>query len=167
MAVLLDETPVTDSTSVSVDSIPEMGIDPGYDVYVKTDSDGVITEINSSAFIADTTGWTLIDNGSGDKYHHAQGNYLDEPITDYRGIYNYKLVDGKPVLRTDEDKEPETAKLDAISEIASLKSQLADTDYIAAKIAEGAATKEEYADKLAEREAWRVRINELQERYGI
>ena len=142
-------------------------IDSGYSVYVKTNSDGVITEVNSSAFISDTTGWTYIDKGDGDKYHHAQGNYFSTPIMDMTGIYNYKLVDGKPVLRTDEDKAPEVAKINASVEITSLKKKLADTDYIAAKIAEGADTKEEYAEKLAERESWRVRINELQEQYGL
>ena len=47
-------------------------------------------------------------------------------------------------------------------EIAELKAKLAATDYISAKIAEGAATREEYAEKLAERAAWRARINELE-----
>lgn len=142
-------------------------IEFSYSVYVKTNSDGVITEVNSSAFISDTTGWTYIDKGDGDKYHHAQGNYFDIPIIDGQGIYNYKLVDGKPVLRTEEDKSPEAARINACAEISSLKKKLADTDYIAAKIAEGAATKEEYTEKLAERESWRSRINELQDTYGL
>lgn len=46
--------------------------------------------------------------------------------------------------------------------IAELKQKLAETDYIAAKIAEGAATHEEYADMIAQRQAWRDEINELQ-----
>ena len=33
------------------------------------------------------------------------------------------------------------------------------TDYIAAKIAEGKATQEEYAEKIAERQTWRDDIN--------
>ena len=49
-------------------------------VYVKVDNSGYITEINSSAFLSDTTGWTEIDQGQGDKYHHAQGNYLPGPM---------------------------------------------------------------------------------------
>lgn len=159
---VIENESTTETTSTELE-----GIDFSYSVYVKTNSDGVITEINSSAFISDTTGWTYIDKGDGDKYHHAQGNYFDTPIMDEQGIYNYKLVDGKPVLRTEEDKSPETAKINAYAEISSLKKKLADTDYIAAKIAEGAATKEEYAEKLTERESWRARINELQEQYGL
>ena len=158
---------VEDESTTEAPSMEFEEIDFSYSVYVKTNSDGVITEVNSSAFISDTTGWTYIDKGDGDKYHHAQGNYFDMPIMDDQGIYNYKLVDGKPVLRTEEDKSPETAKINACAEIYSLKKKLADTDYIAAKIAEGAATKEEYAEKLAERESWRARINELQEQYGL
>ena len=37
--------------------------------------------------------------------------------------------------------------------------KLSSTDYIAAKIAEGKATQEEYADKIAERQQWRDDIN--------
>ena len=138
-----------------------------YIVYVKPDENGIITAINSSAFISDTTSWIEIDEGDGDRFHHAQNHYLPVGLIDENGIYSYKLVDGKPVLRTEEDKSPETAKINAYAEISSLKKKLADTDYIAAKIAEGAATKEEYAEKVSERESWRARINELQEQYGL
>lgn len=132
-----------------------------YIVYVKTDSSGVITAINSSAFISGD-GWTEIDCGEGDKFHHAQGNYLERGLTGDDGIYNYKLVDGVPVLRPDTEKAPERARLAAALEIAELKQKLRETDYISAKIAEGAATREEYAEKLAERAKWRTRINELE-----
>ena len=132
-----------------------------YKVYVRTDSGGIITDINSSAFISGD-GWTEIDCGEGDRFHHAQGNYLERGLTGVDGIYNYKLVDGIPVLRSDDEKAPERAQIAAQAEISLLKRKLADTDYIAAKIAEGAATREEYADKLVERAAWRARINELE-----
>ena len=61
-----------------------------YIVYVKTDNANRIIAANSSAFIQDTTGWSEIDSGFGDKYHHAQGNYFDKPLCDERGIYRYK-----------------------------------------------------------------------------
>lgn len=134
-----------------------------YKVYVKTNTDGIITAINSSAFLSDTTGWTEIDEGSTDKYHHAQGHYLDNPIVDDFGLYNYKLVDNKLVERTAEDKQPDIDKINAKAEITQLKQKLIDTDYIGIKIGEGVATKEEYSDKLIERATWRFRINELEE----
>ncbi len=39
------------------------------------------------------------------------------------------------------------------------EARLTATDYIAAKIAEGKATKTEYADKIAQRQQWRDDIN--------
>lgn len=46
--------------------------------------------------------------------------------------------------------------------IAELKQKLAETDYIVLKIAEGSATKKEYAEKIAQRQAWRTEINDLE-----
>lgn len=61
-----------------------------------------------------------------------------------------------------EKSEEEKAAEAKEKRIEELKKKLAETDYIAAKIAEGAATKEEYADVLAQRQAWRDEINQLQ-----
>ena len=133
-----------------------------YKVYVKVDENGIIIAINSNAFLTDTTNWIEIDEGIGDKYHHAQNHYLPAGLTDENGIFNYKLADGKPELRTAEEKAPELERVTTAQEITELKAKLAATDYIAAKIAEGAATREEYAEELAERAAWRARINELE-----
>ena len=47
--------------------------------------------------------------------------------------------------------------------ILDRESRLTSTDYIAAKIAEGKATQEEYADKIAERQTWRDDINAAQD----
>ena len=55
-----------------------------------------------------------------------------------------------------------TAEADA-ERVRFLKSQLAGTDYIAAKIAEGSATVEEYAGQIAQRQAWRQEITGLEE----
>ena len=46
--------------------------------------------------------------------------------------------------------------------VCALLQQLKNTDYVAAKIAEGAATKEEYAKIIANRQKWRDEINLLQ-----
>ena len=43
--------------------------------------------------------------------------------------------------------------------ILDREGKLSSTDYIAAKIAEGKATKNEYADKIAQRQQWRDDIN--------
>lgn len=74
-------------------------------VYVKTDSDNVITEINSDIFLHTVEGYILIDEGEGDKYAHAQGNYLEHGLMDESGRYNYKLLDGKVIELTEAEKE--------------------------------------------------------------
>ena len=89
-----------------------------YIVYVKVDESNRVTSINSSAFLTDVTGWTGIDSGYGDKYHHAQGNYLPGPLYDERGICRYKLVNGRTVERTQEEMDadyvpPEVKPTDA------------------------------------------------------
>ena len=43
--------------------------------------------------------------------------------------------------------------------ILDREARLTATDYIAAKIAEGKATQEDYADKIAQRQTWRDDIN--------
>lgn len=74
-----------------------------YIVYVKTDDANRIIAVNSSAFLRNTDGWTQIDSGYTQRYHHAQGNYFDKPIYDDRGLCRYKLKDGKPVERTQDE----------------------------------------------------------------
>lgn len=65
-----------------------------YIVYVKQNDSGYVTHVNSSAFLSDPSGWVQIDEGTGDRHHHAQGNYLGGPIRTMGGAYRYKLVEG-------------------------------------------------------------------------
>lgn len=69
-------------------------------VYVKTDQKKNIIGVNSSAFVSSDWG-IKIDEGAGDKYRHAQGNYFDNPIYTDDSIPRYKLVDGHAVERTE------------------------------------------------------------------
>ena len=84
-------------------------------------------------------------------------------MTDENGIYNYKIVDGRIAERTEADKYPELSRINSQREMGKLKVKLAQTDYIAAKIAEGSATVEEYSEEIRKRREWRARINELEE----
>ena len=70
-----------------------------------------------------------------------------------------RLIDGEIFLgKTGAET---TAEANA-ERVRFLKSRLAGTDYIAAKIAEGSATVEEYAEKIVQRQAWRQEIAELE-----
>ena len=101
-------------------------------VYVLPDASGRITRIDGGYTMPeDLTGWVLIDEGTGDRYNLCQGNYLPGPLTDDRGIYRYKLADGKAVERTQEEMDadyvpPEVKPTDAerISKLESEKKLL-------------------------------------------
>ena len=71
-----------------------------YKVYVKTNSAGYITAVNSDAFLLDSVpeGWVQIDEGSDDRHHHAQGNYFpDGLMNDDCSGYRWKMEGGGPV----------------------------------------------------------------------
>lgn len=89
----------------------DMQIEP-YKVFVLTDAESRVTAINSSAFV-NGDGWTQIDEGYGDRCHHAQNNYLTKPLTDERGVYRYKLVDGIVVQRTQAEMDADFDALPA------------------------------------------------------
>lgn len=101
-------------------------MNPQYTVFALVDKNGLILDINSSAFLKNTN-WIEIDAGDGEKYRDAQQKYLDGDIFTSDGIPRYKLVDGKPVLRSEEEikadilpslREAKHAEISAASEAA-------------------------------------------------
>ena len=80
-------------------------------VYIKTDDWRNVTGVNSGIFLKDTDGWIKIDEGEGDRYAHAQGNYFAKPIADAYGIYTYKYENGAVREKTEEEKEKERENL--------------------------------------------------------
>lgn len=107
-----------------------------YKVYVSL-QDGYITSINSEIFLSQEEIQTMkeIDRGQGDKYAHAQSQYLDKELVDEHGRYNYKFVEGKVIEVAEADKptieEPkavptEQEKINAqlMLQIAQLKAQV-------------------------------------------
>ena len=120
-------------------------------VCTKTDEKNRIIAINSSAFISDTSDWIKIDEGIGDKYHHAQGNYFDKPIFTADGVPRYKLVDGQPVERTAEEIEADKPKPSkpqpTVKELQEqlLQTQLALTEIYEMMLASNANTVEKFS----------------------
>lgn len=106
----------------------EMMMEHPCKVLVRVDNAGRITAINSSAFVQDASGWVEIDNGRGDRYRHAQGNYLPLPLRDDRGVCRYRLADGAVMERTQEEMDadyvppsPTVSETDeALAELAAL-----------------------------------------------
>lgn len=107
-----------------------------YKVYVSL-TDGYITSINSEIFLSEEEIDTMteIDKGQGDKYAHAQSQYLEKGLVDELDRYNYKYVEGKVIEVAEEDKptieEPkavptEQEKINAqlMLQIAQLKAKM-------------------------------------------
>lgn len=97
-------------------------------VYIKIDKNNYITNINSSIFLTDTIDYIEIDEGYGDKYSHAQSNYLDKGLVDNQGRYNYKYENGNIVELEEEEKEKLfptiTTKPTTAERLASVESAL-------------------------------------------
>lgn len=76
-----------------------------YKVYVSL-QDGYIASINSEIFLSqeEMDSMTEIDKGQGDKYAHAQSQYLQKELVDEHGRFNYKFVEGKVVEVAEADK---------------------------------------------------------------
>ena len=82
-------------------------------VYIKTDEHGRVTACDggySTGNMGDMAGWTLLDEGEGDRYNLCQSNYFDNLYTD-EGVPRYKIVDGAAVLRSETEIEEDTAAL--------------------------------------------------------
>ena len=107
-----------------------------YKVYVSL-QDGYITSINSDIFLSEEEMSTMteIDQGQGDKYAHAQSQYLEKGLVDEHGRYNYKFVEGKvvevaeankPTIEEPKEVPTEQEKINAqlMLQIAQLKAQL-------------------------------------------
>ncbi len=78
----------------------------------------------------DLAGWMQIDEGTGDRYNLCQVHYFAGGILTDDGIPRYKLADGKPVQRTDEEIAADRAVIvTPPTETAQLR---ADVDFLAA-----------------------------------
>ena len=108
-----------------------------YKVYIELDSDNNIISINSELFLSqkEMENMTLIDEGEGDKFAHAQSQYLEKNLIDELGRYNYKFEDGtikeiaeadkqQPTPTKTEPTEQEKINAQLMLQIAQLKAEL-------------------------------------------
>ena len=99
-------------------------------VYVKIDDQNRIVGCSGGYTTpTDLVGWVQIDEGIGDKYNLCQPHYFDGGLytNTTPSVPRYKLVDGKPVLRSEEEiaadrlpslREAKHAEISAASEAA-------------------------------------------------
>ena len=96
-------------------------------VYVQTDADGRIVRCEGGYTTpTDLTGWVQIDDGTGDRYNLCQSHYLPGGTYTPDGLPRYRLADGIPVLRgEDEIQADRAARVTATqpSELDTLREQ--------------------------------------------
>lgn len=89
------------------------------------------------------------------------------PLTDADGIPLYQWsgrgIVSRETAQISEERAAVAQQKQKAERLEELHKLLSATDYIACKIAEGAATREEYAGQIAQRQAWRDEINSLSE----
>lgn len=73
-------------------------------VYILLNKDNIVVRIESAISPIDFTDWLEIDEGNGDKYAHAQNNYLERGLVDSKGRFNYKY-DNVLIELTEAEKE--------------------------------------------------------------
>ena len=89
---------------------------------------------------------------------------LEQPLAPKDGFnvkFNGKQWEYEEIPEPEPLPEPSEDEIKQ-HEIDSLKMKLFASDYAIIKIAEGVATKEEYAELITQRAEWRARINELE-----
>ena len=109
-----------------LEMMEEFMMEETYKVYIQVDENNVVKRVDSEWNINDVENWTFIDEGVGDKYHHAQSGYLEKGLFDEQGRFNYKYVDGLAEL-SEEEKEALFPKVEpkptTEEEIATLKAE--------------------------------------------
>ena len=78
-------------------------------VYIKFDSNKIVIAVDADWNIKDLANWIEIDEGIGDKYHHAQGNYFFKPLVNFDGTHNYLYENNIVRETTVEEKANELA----------------------------------------------------------
>ena len=67
-------------------------------VYILTDEDNNIIRLEGEYSLPnDLTGWILVAEGYGDEYSLAQTHFLEKPLINDNGEYNYKYINGEIV----------------------------------------------------------------------
>lgn len=99
-------------------------------VYIQTDTTGRILRCEGGYTTpSDLTGWAQIDEGTGDKYNLCQSHYFEGGLYTSDGIPRYKLVDGQPVERSEEEIEVDRVPIQATAARAQRGKLLAATDW--------------------------------------
>ena len=83
---------------------------PKSKVYIQTDKDGRILRCEGGYTTpADLTGWTYIDEGTGDRYNLCQSHYFEGGLYTFDSIPRYRWDGTHAGERTEEEMEADRA----------------------------------------------------------
>ena len=101
-------------------------------VYIQTDTEGRIIRCDGGYTTpSDLTGWTEIDEGTGDKYNLCQSHYFSGGLYTMDGIPRYRWDGTQAVERTEEELEEDRAARPA-PEPTEQEQLRADVDFLLA-----------------------------------
>ena len=81
-------------------------------VYIQTDTEGRILRCDGGYTTpSDLTGWTGIDEGTGDKYNLCQSHYFDGGLYTMDGIPRYRWDGTATIQRTEKELEADRAAI--------------------------------------------------------
>ena len=102
-------------------------------VYVLADEQGRIIRCEggyTTSNITNPENWVQIDEGTGDRFNLCQSHYFPGGLYTEDGVPRYKLVDGKPVGRAEEEIAADLAAI--VQPVTQMEQMRADIDFIAA-----------------------------------
>lgn len=95
-------------------------------VYIQTDAEGRILRCEGGYTTPDDlTGWTGIDEGTGDKYNLCQSHYFDGGLYTMDGIPRYRWDGSAAVLRTEEELEADRSEIPEPEPSGALEARVA------------------------------------------
>lgn len=120
-------------------------------VYIQTDAQGRVLRCEGGYTTpADLTGWTYIDEGTGDRFNLCQSHYFDGGLYTMDGICRYKYADGAAVLRTDAEIEADRSAIPAPVVPPTAEELAAENAMLKAQISAQSDQMDFYEDCIAE-----------------
>lgn len=103
-----------------------MEFEPKSKVYIQTDTEGRILRCEGGYTTpVDLTGWTEIDEGTGDKYNLCQSHYFEDGLYTMDGIHRYRWDGEKAVLRSEDELEADRADTSESEPSTTLEARVA------------------------------------------
>lgn len=102
---------------------------PKSKVYIQADDQGRILRCEGGYTTPhDLTGWTYIEEGTGDRYNLCQSHYFDGGLYTMDGIPRYRWDGSAAVMRTEEELEADRAAIPDPKPSKTVEARLTDLE---------------------------------------